>query len=263
LALVLGSGFSPVAQALENPCEIAYDELPGFPRSTVSGHAGTLLIGLLAKTPVMVLNGRAHFYEGYDLSEVTFPIRVLAACQIRDLLLTNAAGGVSPRLHVGDFMVLRDHINLMGANPLRGMVRGDRSSFVDLRRAYDPALSRMLNQAGKEAGLKLRTGVYLAVSGPSYETPAEIRAFARLGADAVGMSTVPEVIVARYYGLRVAALSCITNLAAGRTDHPVSHAEVLATGFRVQDSALALLRKFAQRYRLRRGARKKAPALSD
>ena len=177
---------------------------------------------------------------------VTFAVRALAAYGIRHLLLTNAAGGLNRSFRPGDFMVLSDHINQIGANPLRGPPVAGLARFVDLTEAYDEGLRRLLHQAGRECRLKLRSGTYLAVCGPSYETPAEIRAFARLGADAVGMSTVPEAIVARQCGLRVAALSCITNLAAGRAKGPLSHTEVLQTGERVKTLAAQLLKNFAK-----------------
>jgi purine-nucleoside phosphorylase len=248
LAIILGSGFHHVLSELEVEAEIAYGRLPGFPPVGVSGHAGQLLIGRLGGTPVMVLSGRAHYYEGHPMERVTFAVRVLAACGIRDLLLTNAAGGVNRRFRPGDFMVLTDHINLMGVNPLRGAPLPGLPRFVDLTRAYDPGLQRLLRRAGAECQVALRAGVYLAVCGPSYETPAEIRAFARLGADAVGMSTVPEAIAARQCGLTVAAVSCITNLAAGRSRHTLSHAEVLETAERVKDLAAQLLKNFAKLY---------------
>lgn len=182
------------------------------------------------------------------MERVTYAVRTLAAFGIRDLLLTNAAGGVNRRFRTGDFMVLTDHINFMGANPLRGEASPDLPRFVDLTQVYDPKLSALLHRAGRAGGVKLRRGVYLAVSGPSYETPAEIRAFARLGADAVGMSTVPEAIVARQCGLRVAALSCITNLAAGIGRSPLSHVEVLETAKQVKTAAAAVLKHFARLY---------------
>jgi len=209
--------------------QISYAKLPGFPPVGVSGHAGHLLVGFLGGTPVMVLSGRAHFYEGHPMERVTFAVRALAAYGIRDLLLTNAAGGLNRKFRAGDFMMLTDHINLMGVNPLRGEAIPGLPRFVDLTQAYDAGLRRLLRTAAKECKVKLQGGVYLAVSGPSYETPAEIRAFARLGADAVGMSTVPEAIVARQCGVNVAAVSCITNLAAGISKGNLSHAEVLET----------------------------------
>src|ERR1039457_5880584 len=212
LAMVLGSGFHHVLSELQVTAEIAYGKLPGFLLTGVSGHAGKLLLGHLGGTPVMVLSGRAHYYEGHPMELVTFAVRALAAYGIRDLLLTNAAGGVNRSFRPGDFMMLTDHINLMGANPLRGGPVPGLPRFVDLTCAYAQGLGQLLQQAGREGGVKLRAGIYLVVCGPSYETPAEIRAFARLGADAVGMSTVPETIVARQCGLKVAAVSCITNL---------------------------------------------------
>jgi purine-nucleoside phosphorylase len=189
------------------------------------------------------LSGRAHFYEGQPMERVTFAVRALAAFGIRDLLLTNAAGGINRKFHAGDFMVLTDHINFMGANPLRGA-----PDFVDLTQVYDAKLSALLFRAGKSCNLKPQRGVYLAVSGPSYETPAEIRAFARLGADAVGMSTVPEAIVARQCGLNVAAVSCITNLAAGISREKLSHAEVMQTAGGVKTLAAKLVKHFASLY---------------
>lgn len=246
LALVLGSGFGHVLGELEADAAITFARLPGFPKPQVAGHDGRLAIGRLGGAPVIVLRGRAHFYEGYEMDRVTFAVRVLAASGITDLLLTNAAGGINRKFRAGDFMVVTDHINLMGVNPLRGRAQPDRPSFVDLTRAYDTGLAARLAEAARAARVKLQQGVYAAVSGPSYETPAEIRAFARLGADAVGMSTVPEVIVARQCGLRVAALSCITNLAAGLSGEPLSHEEVLATGERVNQTAARLLTNFAQ-----------------
>jgi purine-nucleoside phosphorylase len=248
LAIVLGSGFDHTLSELRVQAEVSYAKLPGFPPTGVSGHAGKLLIGHLGGTPVMVLSGRAHYYEGHPMTQVTFAVRALAACGIRDLLLTNAAGGVNPGFRPGDFMVLMDHINMMGVNPLRGGPVPGLPRFVDLTCAYDLGLRGLLRCAGKECGVKLRTGVYLAVCGPSYETPAEIRAFARLGADAVGMSTVPEVVVARQCGLKVAAVSCITNLAAGRSRGILSHAEVLETADRVRNVATQLLKNFAKHY---------------
>jgi purine-nucleoside phosphorylase len=248
LAMVLGSGFHHVLGELTVDAEVPYAKLPGFPPVGVSGHAGTLLVGRLGGTPVMVLSGRAHFYEGHPMTLVTFAVRALAAYGIRDLLLTNAAGGVNRSFRAGDFMVMTDHINLMGTNPLRGGPLPGLPRFVDLTSVYDGQLCELLRRAGRECRVKLRSGVYLAVCGPSYETPAEIRAFARLGADAVGMSTVPEAIAARQCGLKVAGLSCITNLAAGRGRQALSHAEVLETADRVKGLAAQMLKNFATFY---------------
>jgi purine-nucleoside phosphorylase len=248
LAFVLGSGFHRVAACVENAVTVPYAELPGFPEVTVEGHAGHAIVGTLVQTPVILLAGRAHYYEGHDLDTVTFGVRVLAACGVQDLLLTNAAGGINPRMKPGEFMVLFDHINFMGATPLRGPAAPGQPRFVDLTHAYEPALMRLLLKAGRISGVVVRQGVYLAVSGPNYETPAEIRAFARLGADAIGMSTVPEVIVARQCGIRTAGLSCITNRAAGLGGGRLSHQEVLETAENAGGRACKLLEAFAALY---------------
>jgi inosine guanosine and xanthosine phosphorylase family len=248
LGMVLGSGFHHVLQGLEVDVEISYEKLPGFPPVGVKGHAGKLYTGQLGGTPVIILSGRAHFYEGHPMSLVTFAVRTLAAYGISDLLLTNAAGGINRNFRAGDFMMLTDHINLMGTNPLRGAEIAGLPRFVDLTEAYDKGLRQLIGRAAKGYGLKLRSGVYLAVTGPSYETPAEIRAFERLGADAVGMSTVPETIVARQCGLKVAGISCITNLAAGRSREPLSHKEVLETAERVKLMGAKVLVHFAKLY---------------
>jgi len=249
LAIVLGSGFQHVLSALQVDTKIPYSKIPGFPSPTVSGHAGELYFGKLSGVPVMVLSGRSHFYEGHSMERVTFATRVLASYGIRDLLLTNAAGGINKNFRPGNFMVLTDHINLMGENPLRGDTLPGLPRFVDMTQVYDTKLNALLFRAGKMSKAKLQRGIYLAVSGPSYETPAEIRAFARLGADAVGMSTVPEAMVAQQCGLNVAAVSCITNLAAGRGKTRLSHAEVLETASRVKLLAVELLKNFLKLYR--------------
>ena len=248
LAIVLGSGFHHALTELSVAKKISYAKIPGFPKPTVSGHAGELYFGHLGRTPVLVLSGRAHFYEGHDMERVTFATRTLAAFGITDLLLTNAAGGINKNFRPGDFMVLTDHINCMGVNPLRGPHIPDLPRFVDLTEAYDKGLRGLLFKAGKFSKLKLQRGVYLAVSGPSYETPAEVRAYGKLGADGVGMSTVPEAIVARQCGLNVAGISCITNLAAGISGENLSHAEVLETAEKVKILAAKLLKTFSELY---------------
>ena len=247
LAFVLGSGFHSAADSLEVDAEMPYHSLPGFLGTGISGHPGKLMFGKMAGTPVLVLSGRAHYYEGWSMDEVTFPMRVLASLGVQAVLLTNAAGGINRRFRAGDFMALSDHINFMGANPLRGATANDQPRFVDLTKTYNPDLNRLLKKAAQQAKVTLHSGVYLAVSGPSYETPAEIRAFARLGADVVGMSTVPEAIVARHMNIRVVGISCITNLAAGVSDRPVDHSQVMATGERVQESFTQLLRRILLR----------------
>lgn len=248
LALVLGSGFGPALERVAVVREIPYAKLPGFPQTTVQGHAGKLVLGTLGDTPVVVLCGRAHYYEGHSMAEVTFPVRVLAEFGVRDLLLTNAAGGINRRFQPGDFMRLSDHINFIGESPLRGPCPVGLKRFLDLSQVYDPTLSSLLDRAAKQARVRWHRGVYLALSGPTYETPAEVRAFAKLGADAVGMSTVPEAIVARHHGLRVAAVSCISNQAAGLSPHPLSHEEVLATANEASRHTGELLEGFARLY---------------
>ena len=232
LALVLGSGFQPVADRVRVAAEIPYDRLPGFAPVSVAGHSGKLIVGHLSDTPVVILSGRAHYYEGHSMTRVTFPVRVLAAFGVRDLLLTNAAGGINRRFHAGDFMRVTDHINFMGANPLRGATPPDGERFVDLTDTYAPSLGKLLVRAAKAVRVKLRSGVYLAVSGPSYETPAEIRALRAMGADAVGMSTAVEAEAAVALGLTVVGVSCVTNKAAGLAAGTLSHHDVEAVAKR-------------------------------
>ena len=198
LAFVLGSGFNQALTELENAVSIPYAKLVGFPRPSVPGHAGTLTYGTLHNVPILVLRGRSHYYEGHSMETITFPVRVLKACGIEDCILTNAAGSLRTKMKPGDFMIVSDHINFMGANPLRGCP--PQEGFVDLTSVYDASLRRLLGRSARQRKLKVHSGTYLAVSGPSFETPAEIKAFARWGADAVGMSTVPEAIVARQCG---------------------------------------------------------------
>jgi purine-nucleoside phosphorylase len=246
LAVVLGSGFDPVALGFEIERGVDTAHLPGFPAAAVPGHAGRLLLARLAGVRFLVCHGRAHYYEGHAMDAVMFPTRVLAQLGVKELLLTNAAGGIKRTYHPGDFMLIRDHINFTGVNPLRGLAVQDGSCFVDLGEAYSRRLRRELRLAGRRARTKLSEGVYLGVSGPSYETPAEIRAFRKLGADAVGMSTIPEVLMARYCGMEVAAISCITNAAAGMRGSKLSHAEVLESGRASAGKAAALLAEFAR-----------------
>jgi purine-nucleoside phosphorylase len=244
LAIVLGSGFRTALKRLQVLGRVSFAAVPGFPVPGVLGHAGEVLVGSIGQQPIIVLNGRSHYYEGYALQQVTFPIRVLHALGVRDVVFTNAAGGIHKTFKPGDLMVIEDHINFMGENPLRGFRGNPAERFVDLTSAYDPELRALLLRAAKAEGIRLRKGIYLAVSGSNYETPAEIRAFGQLGADAVGMSTVPEVIVARQCGIRVAGLSCITNLAAGLSGGPLSHAEVLATASAAEAQAGRVLTQF-------------------
>ncbi len=243
LGIVLGSGLGAVVGGVSSPVRLAYADLPGFGQSQVPGHAGELVMGTLGDAPVVVLSGRTHFYEGYDLREVTFPIRVLKAIGVGSVLLTNAAGGIRPGLEPGSWVALTDHLNFIGANPLRGP--GGVERFVDLSEVYSTRLRVLLGRAAVEADVPLEEGIYAAVSGPSYETPAEVRALGRLGADLVGMSTVPEAIVARQCALEVAGLSCVTNRAAG-LGGVISHDEVLGIGRRVASEAIRLLTAFAR-----------------
>jgi len=249
LAMMLGSGFQHALGRFQPAREMAYGQLPGFPTVGVTGHAGKLLFGHFDSIPALVLKGRAHYYEGHEMDRLAFPVRVLAELGVRTLLLTNAAGAVNRDFHPGDFMVVEDHINLMGTNPLRGPGSAGLLRFVDLTQVYDPALVKLAKKAANAARLRWHAGVYLAVAGPNYKTPAEIRAFRRLGADAVGMSTVPEAIVARQCGLAVAAVSCITNMAGGDPDSDtLVHQDVLAMGEKKKDQAAAFLEAFAKLY---------------
>ncbi len=229
VGVVLGSGLGAVADAVEDPVVVGYEKLPGFPRPSVAGHAGKAVIGSVGGVPVAVLQGRAHLYEGGDPEAVRTPVRALRAAGASVLVLTNAAGSLRPEVDPGSLMAITDHINLTGVNLLMGP--NDDSigpRFPSLRDAYDPALLQALRESARDARVDLAEGVYLAVTGPSFETPAEIRAFRTLGADAVGMSTVQETIVARHCGLRVVAVSVITNLAEGMTDEPLSHEQTLS-----------------------------------
>jgi purine-nucleoside phosphorylase len=244
VAVVLGSGLGAFADELSDAVALDYAEIPGFARSTVEGHAGRLVCGAVAGVPVAAMQGRFHYYEGYDWPEVTFPVRVLALAGVRALVLTNAAGGLNNSLTQGSLMLICDHLNLMGANPLRGP-NDERfgARFPDMSDVYDREFQELAVHEAQAMGLQLRRGIYAALSGPSYETPAEIRMLRALGADAVGMSTVPEAIIARQMGLKVLGLSCITNMAAGVLDQPINHAEVMETGARVRETFTELLRR--------------------
>jgi purine-nucleoside phosphorylase len=239
VAIVLGSGLGSFAERIEQAVSIAYTEIPHFPRPTVQGHSGRLVVGTAAGTPVAVMQGRVHGYEGYSPEEVTFPARVLGRLGITTLVVTNAAGGVRLDLQQGQLVLLSDHINLTGRNPVAGP-NDERFGprFFDMTNAYSKRLRLLAHSAAEFA-----EGVYLAVSGPSFETPAEIRAFRGLGADLVGMSTVHEVIVARHMGIEVLGISCVTNMAAGILEQPINHQEVMETGASVQAQLTALLWK--------------------
>jgi purine-nucleoside phosphorylase len=242
--LVLGSGLGGLADEIEEPVRIPFDEIPGFPRRTqeLLGHAGRLVVGRFEGVEVAAMQGRFHLYEGWTPAEVALPVRALAALGSRTLLLTNAAGGLRPGMEPGDLMIIADHLNLMGQNPLIGPVAPGEHRFPDMSDPYDRGFRAAAEAAALELGIPVTQGVYAALPGPSYETPAEIRMLARLGADAVGMSTVPEVLVARALGVRCLGISCITNLAAGLGGATLSHAEVMEVGERVRDRLAALVR---------------------
>jgi len=248
VAIVLGSGLGAFADELGESSPIAYNEIPGFAQATVEGHAGRLVIGKAGDVTIAAMQGRFHFYEGYSLEQVTFPIRVLKLLGVETLILTNAAGSLNTEFVPGSLMIITDHINLLGGNPLIGP-NDERFGprFPDLSVTYDPNLQNMVVEEAKSIGLEMRRGVYAALSGPSYETPAEIHMVRTLGADAVGMSTVPEAIVARHMDMRVIGISCITNLAAGVSDRPVDHSQVIATGEKVREQFTELLRRVVAR----------------
>jgi len=248
VAIVLGSGLGAFADELKDSNAIRYDEIPGFARATVEGHAGRLVIGKSGETIIAAMQGRFHFYEGYSLEEVTFPIRVLKLLGVRTLVLTNAAGALNVEFAPGSLMVISDHINLLGANPLTGP-NDDRFGprFPDLTSVYAPELQDMVIDEARAMGLEMRRGIYAALSGPSYETPAEIHMVRTLGADAVGMSTVPEAIAARHMGLQVVGISCITNLAAGVSNRAIDHGQVMAIGESVRGQFTELLRRVVKR----------------
>jgi purine-nucleoside phosphorylase len=243
IAIVLGSGLGSFADDFDDAVGIPYEEIPGFARSTAQGHAGRLVIGKVDTVPVVAMQGRVHYYEGYSLEQVTFPIRTFSLLGVKTLILTNASGGINVELNQGTLMVISDHLNLMGDNPLRGPNEerfGPR--FPDMSAVYSPELQALVIEEARAIGVDVRRGIYGALSGPSYETPAEIHLLRTLGADAVGMSTVPEAIVARHMGLEVLGISCITNMAAGISDEPINHEEVMATGDRVREAFAQLLR---------------------
>jgi purine-nucleoside phosphorylase len=244
IAIVLGSGLGGFADEFDEAVGIPYEEITGFARSTAQGHAGRLVIGKVDEVPVMAMQGRVHFYEGYSLEQVTFPIRTFKLLGVKTLILTNASGGINVQLSQGALMVISDHLNLMGDNPLRGP-NDERFGprFPDMSAVYSPELQEIVIEEAKAIGAEVRRGIYGALSGPSYETPSEIHLLRNLGADAVGMSTVPEAIVARHMGLEVLGISCITNMAAGISDEPINHEEVMATGDRVRDVFTLLLQR--------------------
>ena len=251
VGVILGSGLGNVVDAVDIETAIPYSDIPGAKASTVLGHQGRMILGRAGQLPVAIMQGRVHFYEGYEMSEVMFLARVLGRLGVKKLIVTNAAGGINTSYQPGDLMLISDHINFMGMNPLRGPNVEDLGvRFPDMSEAYPESLRNMAKEVARDLGLKLQEGVYLALSGPTYETPAEIRAFRIIGADAVGMSTAPEVIAASHMQIPVLGISCITNMAAGILKQKLNHQEVIDTTTRVQKEFTALvlgvLGRFAQ-----------------
>jgi purine-nucleoside phosphorylase len=244
VAVILGSGLGGLASRIEHAVTVPFAEVPGFPSATVVGHAGKLIAGSLAGRPVVALAGRFHMYEGHDAALAGFPVRVLHALGARALFVSNAAGGIRPSFSPGDLMLITDHINLMFRNPLTGALEPGEEGFPDMSMPYDEAFARQLRRHAQSLDFALKEGVYCGLLGPTYETLAEVRMLATLGADAVGMSTVPEVIVARALGMRVAGMSCITNHAAGISPRPLSHAEVIETTALVASRFETLVERF-------------------
>lgn len=248
IGLILGSGLGALADQIENPVVIPYSQIPNFPVSTVEGHLGQLVIGKLGNKEVIAMQGRFHYYEGYDIKDVVFPIRTMAGLGIKTLIVTNAAGGANKSFKPGDLMIINDHINFAGNNPLIGKnldKYGPR--FLDMTYAYNRELIQLARDVGKDIELDLREGVYMWFTGPTYETPAEVRLATILGADAVGMSTVPEVIVANHHGIKVLGISCITNMAAGILDKPLRHEEVVETSIKVKNQFEKLVTEIINR----------------
>jgi purine-nucleoside phosphorylase len=246
LAMVLGSGLGGLSEIMDVRAEIPYGEIPGFARSTAAGHAGKLLLGDISGVPCAVMSGRLHMYEGHTAAQAAFPVYVMARLGVEKLVLTNAAGAVNERFAPGDLMLITDHLNLMGVSPIPEFAEEMGARFVDMSKAYAPELIARAEAAALELGVMLRKGVYAMFQGPQFETPAEIRMARLLGADAVGMSTVPEAIAAAHCGLRTLGISCITNMAAGILDQPITHMEVLETGRRVEDKMEKLIKGLAK-----------------
>jgi purine-nucleoside phosphorylase len=247
VAIVLGSGLGGLSKSIGDAVRIPFGDIPGFPEVTVAGHEGAVIVGTLGGREVVALSGRFHMYEGHPPALAAFPVRVFHALGAQELFVSNAAGGISPKLAVGDLMMISDHLNLMGTNPLVGEAQEGELRFPDMTDAYNPGLRWLLRTTAEKLGITLREGVYAGLLGPSYETPSEVKMLRLLGADAVGMSTVPEVIVARALGMRVAGISCITNAAAGVTGAALTHTEVLETTNRVSASFESLVTEFLAR----------------
>jgi purine-nucleoside phosphorylase len=247
VGIILGSGLGGLSKSIADAVRVPFADIPGFPDVTIAGHEGAVIVGSLGGREVVALSGRFHMYEGHPAALAAFPVRVFHALGALELFVSNAAGGISPKLAVGDLMMISDHLNLMGANPLVGEAQEGEIRFPDMTDAYNPGLRWVLRTTAEKLGIPLREGIYAGLLGPSYETPSEVKMLRLLGADAVGMSTVPEVIVARALGMRVAGVSCITNAAAGVTGSALSHAEVLETTNRVSASFESLVTEFLAR----------------
>lgn len=247
IGLILGSGLGVLADQIEDKTIINYDSIPNFPKSTVEGHEGRFVLGTLNGKKVIAMQGRIHFYEGYSMQQITFPVRIMKLLGVSKLIVTNAAGGINTEFNPGDLMLIKDHINFMSFNPLIGHnfdQFGPR--FPDMSNAYSSELIELAYNCAKENSIDIKKGIYIAFTGPSYETPSEIKAARILGADAVGMSTVPEVVVARHCGIDVLGISCISNMAAGILDKPLNHAEVMETAAKVQKQFLILVKSIIQ-----------------
>ncbi|MEC2075766.1 purine-nucleoside phosphorylase [Metabacillus fastidiosus] len=248
IGLILGSGLGVLADEIEDAVKVPYDQIPNFPVSTVEGHAGQLVFGKLMGADVVAMQGRFHFYEGYSMEKVTFPVRVMKELGVEILIVTNAAGGINESFEPGDLMIITDHINNMGTNPLIGPNDAKLGvRFPDLSEAYNKELRKIAKEASTELNINIQEGVYVANTGPTYETPAEIRALRILGGDAVGMSSVPEVIVARHSNIKVLGISCISNMAAGILDQPLSHDEVIETTEKVRENFLNLVKRTVEK----------------
>lgn len=249
IGIVLGSGLGPLVNAIEAPIEIDYTDIPGFPQTTVEGHAGKLVYGKLGGKEVLVMKGRFHYYEGYEISQVVFHIRVFWLLGISNLLVTNAAGGINTGFEAGDLMMITDHISLFAPSSLRGQNFSEFGTrFPDMCNAYNNDLIDIARKVGEKVGVSLKEGIYAFAQGPMFETPAEIRALRMFGADAVGMSTVPEVVTARHCGMKVMGISCITNMAAGVKGQTLNHLEVMETAKKVEKSFMALVKGIAEQW---------------
>ena len=254
IGLILGSGLGVLAEEIEQPVKLEYSDIPGFPQSTVAGHEGRLVIGRLEGKTVVAMQGRFHYYEGHDMSLVTLPVRVMKAIGVKQLIITNAAGGVNETFEPGDLMIMTDHINWFGTNPLIGENDEDQGvRFPDMSQTYTQKLIQLARETARETGVNTREGVYVGNTGPSYETPAEVRMIRFVGGDAVGMSTVPEATVARHCEMEVLGISCISNMAAGILDQPLTHGEVIETTEQVKAEFLRFVKTVVQKINGRRG----------